>query len=411
MFFSYNLSVGMMGFMSGLTLLLSAGTLNFWLTTEGIDKTSIGIFSIISLPYAICFIWSPIFDHIRLPFFARYFGLRFSWILLLQILLSLSVGYIGKLNPVENLWSFASIGLLIAFLSSSQDVALGALRAEIVPKNIQAATAGSYIFGYRLGMLLSSSGAIYASIYLSWEEIYRIFSWMILYFPILLYIVTYNIPKQEVPDKECKIFKYLSFSYWKDALKDIGPKGLVCSILIFLILYRIPDNFISVMINPFLVETGFDAFQISTVGKFLGITTAIIGGIIAGKSMKRMKILDAMLIFGIIHSLAHLLFILQNHMGANIYILFLVVGIESTTGGMVMAAYIAFITGLCSGKYSATQYAFLSSMMGISRSIFPSVSGMFVENYGWNSFFLFITILTIPPLLMSVSLKKKLKRL
>jgi MFS transporter, PAT family, beta-lactamase induction signal transducer AmpG len=409
MFFSYNLAVGLMGFMSGMALLLSAGTLNFWLTSVGIDKTSIGIFSLISIPYAISFIWSPIFDHLRIPFLSKLFGLRFSWIIVLQMLLSIAVGYIGTLNPHDNLMDFALIGLVIAFLSSSQDVALGALRAELVPRDIQASTTGTYIFGYRMGMLLASSGAIYASIYLSWLEIYRLFGNIILYFPIVLYFITYNVPRTINEEGKEKIFKYLSLSFWREALKSLGSKGLVSSILIFLILYRIPDNFISVMINPFLVETGFDAFQIATVGKFLGIITAIIGGLIAGQSMKKMKILDAMLIFGIIHSMAHLLFILQNEMGSNIYILFLVVGVESTTGGMVMAAYIAFITSLCRGKYSATQYAFLSSMMGISGSIFPSMSGIFASEFGWNSFFLFITILTIPPLIMSFSLRKKLE--
>jgi PAT family beta-lactamase induction signal transducer AmpG len=391
-----------------MTVLLSAGTLNFWLTDIGIDKSSIGIFALISLPYAISFIWSPIFDHLRIPYLSKYFGLRFSWIFVLQISLSIIVGHIGTLNPNENLVHFGIVGLVIAFLSSSQDVALGAFRAEIVPKDIQASTSGSYIFGYRIGMLISSSGAIYASIYLSWLEIYGLFAKAILYFPILLYFVTYNIPKRGLDKAPEKILKYLSLSFWRVALEDIGSKGLVSSVLIFLILYRIPDNFISVMINPFLVETGFDPFQIATVGKFLGIGSAIIGGLIAGRCLRNMRIIDAMIIFGVIHSLAHLLFILQNEMGDNIYILFLVVGVESTTGGMVMAAYIAFITSLCNGKYSATQYAFLSSMMGISRSILPSFSGIFVSAYGWNSFFLTITALTIPPLLMSLRLRGKL---
>jgi PAT family beta-lactamase induction signal transducer AmpG len=160
------------------------------------------------------------------------------------------------------------------------------------------------------------------------------------------------------------------------------------------------------MINPFLLETGFDAFEISTVGKCLGIITAIIGGIVAGWAMKKMHILDAMLYFGIIHSFSHLLFIWQNNIGENLYVLITVIGIESLSGGMVMAAYIAFIMSLCKGKYSATQYAFLTSTMGISRSIFPSISGIIVTEYGWNLFFLFITLLTIPPLTIAYYLRR-----
>jgi PAT family beta-lactamase induction signal transducer AmpG len=164
------------------------------------------------------------------------------------------------------------------------------------------------------------------------------------------------------------------------------------------------------MINPFLVETGFDALQISTVGKFLGILTAIIGGMIAGFVMKKIKIIDAVLYFGIIHALSHLFFIMQNNLGNNIYSLFIVIGVESITGGMVMASYIAFITSLCSGKYLATQYAFLSSMMGISRSIFPSISGVIVTMLGWNNFFFLITIITIPSILILIKLRKMLGR-
>jgi PAT family beta-lactamase induction signal transducer AmpG len=270
-----------------------------------------------------------------------------------------------------------------------------------------------YIFGYRIGMLVGSSGAIYASVYMSWGEIYKIFAGIILYFPIVLYLVTYKISMEsqnELETKEEGLSKYISLSFWRDALKNIGSKKVVMTILIFLILYRLPDNFISMMINPFLVETGFDALQISTVGKFLGILTAIIGGMIAGFVMKKIKIIDAVLYFGIIHALSHLFFIMQNNLGNNIYSLFIVIGVESITGGMVMASYIAFITSLCSGKYLATQYAFLSSMMGISRSIFPSISGVIVTMLGWNNFFFLITIITIPSILILIKLRKMLGR-
>jgi PAT family beta-lactamase induction signal transducer AmpG len=413
MFFSYNIAVLVMGFISGMTLLLSGNTMNFWLTAAHIDKTSIGIFALISIPYAVSFIWSPILDHVKVPFLHRFFGLRFSWIICIQILLSFAVLELSKVTPNDNIMQFAAIGLVIAFLSSTQDIALGALKAEIIPRDAIGSSAGVYIFGYRIGMLVGSSGAIYASVYMSWGEIYKIFAGIILYFPIVLYLVTYKISMEsqnELETKEEGLSKYISLSFWRDALKNIGSKKVVMTILIFLILYRLPDNFISMMINPFLVETGFDALQISTVGKFLGILTAIIGGMIAGFVMKKIKIIDAVLYFGIIHALSHLFFIMQNNLGNNIYSLFIVIGVESITGGMVMASYIAFITSLCSGKYLATQYAFLSSMMGISRSIFPSISGVIVTMLGWNNFFFLITIITIPSILILIKLRKMLGR-
>jgi PAT family beta-lactamase induction signal transducer AmpG len=372
-----------------------------------VDKTSIGIFTLISLPYAISFIWSPILDHVKIPFFYKIFGLRFSWIISIQLSLSLAVYAISYINPLENLWLFSILGLLIAFLSSTQDVALGALRAEIIPKDRVGATSGIYILGYRIGMLVGSSGAIYASIYMEWSEIYRLFASLILYFPLILFVTSIKMVNNQAPQNDA--INVMEVTFWQKALSHIGNTKLIITIVAFLILYRLPDNFISVMINPFLVETGFDAMQISTVGKFLGVMTAIVGGIIAGYVMKRMKIMDAILVFGAIHALSHLLFIAQNYYGANLYMLFVVVGIENITGGMVMAAYIAFITSLCQGKYSATQYAFLSSMMGISRSILPSLSGLIATIYGWNNFFLFITLITIPSLYIALRLRDKFK--
>lgn len=405
----YFLPIWLMGFISGMTLLITGNTMNFWLAHEKVDLTSIGMFSLISVPYAISFLWSPILDHLKIPIFSRFFGMRFGWIIILQISLSIAVFYISDLSPHENLYEFAFMGLVIAFLSSTQDVALGALRTKIVSSDKQGVVSGIYIFGYRIGMLIGSSGAIYASIYMPWNEIYKVFATIILYFPIMLFIVAGRYLHDEIKDQESDILRYLSFDFWRKALANIGTGVFVFTILIYLVLYRLPDNFIGIMINPFLIDTGFDAMQIATVGKFLGITTAIVGGLIASLVMRKVKIIDALLYFGIIHALSHLLFIFQNHMGDNIYTLFLVIGTESITGGMVMAAYIAFITSLCNGKYSATQYAFFSSMMGISRSIFPSLSGLIVTYAGWNNFFLFVTLITIPPLWMSIKIRNMLK--
>jgi PAT family beta-lactamase induction signal transducer AmpG len=399
-----------MGFISGMTLLLSGNTLNFWLAEYGIDKRSIGMFALISLPYAINFIWSPIVDHFKIPILSKFLGNRFSWLVAIQLSLSYFVYMLGSTNPKENLELFAIFGLSVAFLSSTQDVILGAIKSEIIPSEKQGMVSGIYIFGYRIGMLLGSSGAIYVSTFASWEEIYKIFALIIMYFPIILYIAIHKYIHKNIATNKNNPAVYMGANFWKKALKEVGSMGLVITILIFLILYRLPDNFIGAMINPFLIETGFEALQIATVGKFLGIITAIIGGMFASYIMGKIKIIDALFYFGILHALSHLLFILQNQIGDNIYCLFLVIGTESITGGMVMAAYIGFITSLCRGKYRATQYAFFSSMMGISRSILPSISGFIVSDFGWNKFFLFVTIITIPPIWMSRKIRGILAR-
>jgi PAT family beta-lactamase induction signal transducer AmpG len=388
------------GFISGFILLISGNTLNFWLAETGLDITSIGLFSLISLPYAINFFWAPLLDKIRLPFFAKLFGHRSAWIYCLQILLAISV-YMLSLPSIQlSLVSFAFCAFIVAFLSATGDTAIGALRTELLSVEEQKKTAGIYILGYRIGMLLSSSGAIFLSAILSWQEIYQLFSYVILTFPFLLHFVckNYQIKKSD------NSLKFISFSKLS---KQFGSPRFVVYLLLFLVLYRMPDNFINVMINPFLLQLGYKAGEIASVGKFLGIMVAILGGFIASFIMHKRSIYNSLMIFGIIHAIAHSMFIAQDIVGYNLTLLFIVMGFESVTGGMTMAAYMAFIGSLCHGPYRATQYAFLTSMMGLSRSILPGLSGFIVEEYGWSLFYLFTSVAAIPSILLVRYLKDK----
>lgn len=406
--------VWLLGLMSGFTIMISGNTLNFWLSKESIDIQTIGVFALISLPYAINFIWAPIFDTKKLPILHGMFGQRISWILCIQFFLSTSVYLMGTLKPSKELVPVAICGLVISFFASAQDTVLGALRTELVTKHQQGEISGMYIFGYRIGMLMSGPGAIYISQYLSWNLVYELFSIVIIIFPILLILFSKNLaPANEelgnTPDDDMFILdsKLNKLSYLlSKIIKPIGHSKYIILVLIFLVLYRLPDNFITMMINPFLLHIGYDEFEISTVGKLLGITSAMIGGLIASHIMKKKNLYDSLLMFGSIHALAHILFIVQEICGKNIYLLFIVTSFESVSGGMSMAAYIAFIASLCQGKFRATQYSFLSSMMGLSRSIFPAISGYIVNSFGWAVFYVFTTLATVPSLVMILYLKK-----
>lgn len=397
-----NIIIFTFGFISGFILLISGNSLNFWLSAEGVDIASIGLFSIVTLPYAISFIWAPILDRVRIPMLDRIYGHRLSWIYLLQILLSISVYIVSICSPQKNLYMLSVCSILVAFLSSTQDVAIGALRSEIVKPSEQGAVSGTYVLGYRIGMLFSSSGAIFLSNIISWGLIYKIFASIILFFPIVLHFllkisseVSNIVPK---PTERNNIF---------DIIDSFGGQKSFIYIILFLILYRLPDNFIHVMMNPFLLNIGFDAMEIASVGKFLGIISSIIGGFIASYIMRKRSIISSLLLFGIIHAICHLFFVIQNIVGHNILLLFFVMGFESITSGMTMASYIAFITSLCKGRYRATQYAFLTSLMGLSRSILPGFAGFFVVKYGWSAFYIFASIASIPSIYLLYRIRDK----
>ncbi|WP_341791075.1 AmpG family muropeptide MFS transporter [Rickettsia endosymbiont of Gonocerus acuteangulatus] len=403
--------IWLFGLIGGFNLMITGNTLNYWLAKENISLQTIGLLSLITLPYSINFLFAPIFDSLKIKYLDKIFGHRLSWICLTSIALVFFVYILSFLNPSDNLLLFASISLIISFFSSMQDTILSAFRTEIVNKESLGFASGIYIFGYRFGMLLANSGAIYLSIYLTFNEIYKIFAILIFIYLILLIVgVKYCRFNQNKYIEQTTNNSDGIFAYIRNILKPIGSISFIILILVFLVLYRLPDNFIHVMINPFLLHLNYDAFEIASVGKFWGVMGAIVGGLLGGFIMKKKNILDSILLFGIIHALAHILFIILKIYGKNSTLLFITIGAESITGGMTMTAYIAFISSLCQGKFRATQYSFFSSMMGISRSIFPIISGYIVVNFGWQNFFLFTTIITIPSLLVLLKIKNKLQQ-
>lgn len=403
--------IWLFGAISGFTIMISGNTLNFYLSTENIDIRTIGVFALISIPYAVNFLWAPIFDLKNVPYLSNYLGKRTAWVCVIQIFLSIFIILVGLTNPVTELYLFGLFSLIVSFFSAAQDTVLGALRTEIIPKETQGEASGIYIFGYRIGMLISGSGAIYLSDYLLWKHIYLIFGIITLISPISLILMNYL-----THDKSFKKYQTDNYSnlggnkkFLSSFLESLRSIKFISLIVIFLIMYRLPDNFINVMINPFLLHLEYSPRQIATTGKFFGVLTAIIGGLIASRIMKKKQVIDSLLIFGIIHTLAHSLFIIQEIYGKNIYLLFFVISFESITGGMTMAAYIAFIASLCQGKFRATQYSFLTAMMGLSRSIFPALSGYIVVDFGWRSFFAFTVFASLPSLWLVSKISKKFK--
>lgn len=404
--------IWLFGAISGFTIMISGNTLNFYLSAENIDIRTIGIFALISIPYAVNFLWAPIFDLKNVPYLTSHLGRRTAWVCAIQFFLSIFIILIGLINPITELYLFGFFSLIVSFFSAAQDTVLGALRTEMIPKETQGEASGIYIFGYRIGMLISGSGAIYLSEYLSWRNIYLMFGMFTLISPISLILTGFlkkrKSFKKDQTDSNASLDNNKNFlSSFLESLRSIKFLPLV---VVFLVLYRLPDNFINIMINPFLLHLDYTPKQIATTGKFFGVLTAIIGGLIASRIMKKKRVTDSLLVFGIIHTFAHSLFIIQEIYGKNIYLLFFVISFESITGGMTMAAYIAFIASLCQGKFRATQYSFLTAMMGLSRSIFPALSGYIVADFGWRSFFAFTVVACLPSLWLAQKIGEEFKK-
>lgn len=400
------LKIGLYGFICGMNLLLSGNTINYWLASSNIDTKTIGLFSFVILPYVLKFLVSIFINHNKIYFLSSKIGNHKSWLIFAQIGLIFCLFFTSFLVPEQNLFLIALIGFLIALFAVIEDVILNSNRIRILDHLLQPLGTAIYNVGYRLGMLFSGAGVIFASIYLAWSHIYIILSLIYSIFAIVLLVIYKEIENTQIEEKS-------NYNNWRDIFivpfQDfMTPKNFIWMIL-FILIYKLPDNMLVIMLNPFLLQTGYSAAEIASISKFFGVIMAIIGGIISGPIIIKFGIRNSLIGLSIMHIFGHILFIILVKIGKNIEFLYLITAYETLIGGAMMTAYFSLISNLCKkGEHTATRYALLSSGIGLSKMIFPASSGLIASYYGWTWFFIFITILSIFTTLFTYFVPKKL---
>lgn len=397
------LKIFLYGFINGVGVLLSGSTVNFWLASFGIDAKIIGLFSCIALPYAFKYLIAAMINHHQFIYFAKKIGNHKAWLVFSSIMMVVALLLTSLLDPLHNLWLIAVTGFFIALFTVIQDIILNANRIRILKIDRQPMGTAMYTVGYRIGMLLSGAGAIFSSSYMSWSLIYLTLSLLYVLFAIAMFYVY-----TEAAQSKVNIEKTSYYHIFIQPLKKFLELKHFIWVVAFILAYRLSDNMLQIMINPFLLHLKYDAVEIAAISKFFGIIMVIIGGLLSGSIIHYLKIRNAVISFSIIHTLSHLLFILLIFTGKNIALLYLMTACEALTGGMMMTVYIAFISNLCHGKDSASQYALLSSGIGLSRVIFPSLSGIIVDDFGWLYFFLGVTAISLVTTVFSFIMPKRL---
>ena len=399
------LKVCLYGLISGMNLLLSGNSINFWLANVGIDTKIIGFFSCIALPYALKYFIAIFIDKHRIPFLSKKIDQHKAWLIASQLMLVLSLLILSFLKPTENLWLIAITGFFIALFAVVQDIVLNANRIKILENSQQGLGTALYSIGYRIGMLFTGAGVVFASAYISWANIYLTLAAIYLILAVILVYSYLGQKNQNIIQEESKTLWHNIFI--KPFEHFLNLKNFIWVIL-FIIIYRLADNMLIVMINPFLLQTGYDAIEIASISKFFGTIMIIVGGIISGPIITKLGTRRSLISFSSIHVIAHLLFIILAFIGKNIQFLYFLTAYEALTSGMVMTVYIYFISSLCKGKYVATQYALLSSGIGFSRVLFPVASGVLVDYYGWLIFFVIISLISVFAVLFTWLLPKDL---
>ena len=401
-----------MGFSSGLPLALTGATLGIWLTEARVDLTTIGVFALVGIAYNVKFVWAPLMDRAPLPLLTRWLGRRRSWALVTQAALIAALLAMGRGDPGAEPALTALLAVAVAFCSASQDIVIDAFRVDLLEAHEQGAGAASTQFGYRLGMLVSGAGALYAASYGGWSIAYTLMAACVLV-GVAAVLLTPE-PKREAEAGLAggREGPPAPFAQWLqeaviDPFADFMARTDWVVILLFVLFYKVGDALAGVMAGPFYIAMDFTKIEIANVSKIFGLGATLIGVFLGGALVYRVGLMKALLLAGILQMLSNLMFVAQAMVGHDIAFLIATIGIENLSGGMGSAAFVAYLSGLCNVAYTATQYALLSSLMAVPRTVLAASGGWFAETLGWVPFFLLTTVAALPGLLILLWLMRR----
>jgi MFS transporter, PAT family, beta-lactamase induction signal transducer AmpG len=379
----------LMGFASGLPLLLTGSVLQAWLKDGGVDLTSIGLFALVGLPYTLKFLWSPLFDRYTLPLFGR----RRGWLLVAQLGVSGALVALSFARPGsgELLWISAA-ALLVAFFSASQDIVIDAYRRESLSDAELGLGSALYVNGYRVGMLLAGGGGLILADLISFEAMYQLMA----VFMTACIVVTLFSPEPPLPEGRPRTLMQAVFLPFRDYFVRDGA----WLALAFILLYKLGDTMAAAMTTPFYLDLGYSKTEIGTVVKLFGFWATIIGGTLGGLWILRIGLNRALWLFGLGQMLSTLGFVVLAGLQPSLAALATVVAVENLTAGLGTAAFVGFMGALTDKRFTATQYALLSSLMGVPRVLAAAPTGWLAEWLGWAGFFLMCALIAIPGLLL-----------
>ena len=377
-----------MGYVAGLPLELTSFVLKTWLREDGVDLTTIGVFALVGLPYTLKFIAAPVLDRFAIPLFGR----RRGWLLIFQTGLMISVFSLGTTNPGQNPTMVACFALLVAFFSASQDTVIDAYRREDLADEELGLGSSLYVSGYRVGMLLATGGGLILADHMPFSMVYTIMAACLL--PGL--ITTLMTPEPAIPFGTPRSMREAVM----EPFAEYFQRHNALWILAFILLYKIGDTMAGSMTAPFYVDLNYTKTEVGTVVKLFGFWAIMGGSLSGGIVMLRIGISRSLWIFGVLQAVSTAGFAVLSLIGHQVSALAAVIAFENLSAGMGTAAYAAFMASITNKKFTATQYALLTSLMGVPRVVASAGTGYLAENMGWTSFFIFCTLIAIPGMLL-----------
>jgi PAT family beta-lactamase induction signal transducer AmpG len=361
------------------------------MTKEGVDLGSIGLFSLVALPYSLKFLWSPLLDRYVPPFLGR----RRGWLVLTQIALVVTIAVMSFQRPGQALQLLAINALLIAFFSASQDIAFDAYRVDVLEEREMGAGAAVTVLGYRIALLTTGSLALILADRIPWTAVYLCMAALMALSIGFSLWAPEPIGRDQPPATLAEAVKLPFLEFFQ---RSGLARGLL--ILAFIMLYKLGDGLVNNMATPFLLQMGFSQTDIGAIQGGMGLLATIVGALAGGAILSRLGINRSLWVFGGLQALSNLAYYVLAQTGQNYPLMVVAINIENFCAGLVTAGFVAFLMSCCNHRFSATQFALLSSLMAVSRDILVAPAGKVAQATGWPTFFLLTLIASLPGLLL-----------
>ncbi len=394
-----NRRIGIMlplGFASGLPLALTAGTLQAWLTVAGVDLKTIGIFTLVGLPYTLKFLWAPLMDRLVPPWLGR----RRGWMLVMQLSVVLGLTAMAVTGPGQRPEILGVLALVVAFLSASLDIVFDAYRTDLLLRPERGFGAAVWVNGYRCALLFASAGALLLADHIGWQNTYLLLA-------ALMAAGVATILVSPEPSEPSATPASLAEAVG-GPLKEFFARPCVVGLLALIVFYKIGDAVAASLQTAFLI--GGMGFSVSEVGyvKGFGLGATLIGALVGGVAMAKLGMVRSLLLFGLLQAVSNLGFMWLAWMGKSYAALTTSILVENVTGGMGTAAFVALIMSLCDHRYTATQFALLSSLEALGRVFSGRPSAELVEMVGWAQFFFWSFLFALPGIWLVWGLRAQL---
>jgi MFS transporter, PAT family, beta-lactamase induction signal transducer AmpG len=414
------LVVLLLGFSSGLPIVLVGATLQAWMKQSGVNIKTIGLFAAVAIPYNIKFLWAPLVDALDMPVLSKFLGRRRGWLLLTQIWLMAAIVCLGLCDPAVSAFVVAIAALVVAAASATQDIVVDAFRVESLPENEQAAGMAAYVAAYRVGALIAGAGALLlVAVFQStlgerraWTACYAVMAVLVLVGVLATLLATepagsaaakadHGLPAHKNPLRR-------AFSAAVDSFRNFLSRDLAVFVLAFVALFKLADALAFALLTPFVLDLGFSLTQLATIRNGVGFVVAVVGGFAGGLIARALPLSASLWIGGILQTIMILALSWQAIIGKSLAWLTVTTTIEFFSDSVGTVIFVAYLSALCKNPlYTATQFALLTALAALGRNVFALPTGYIAHAVGWPPFFIVCALAGLPALVLLAWLQRR----